>query len=74
MVVVTSLCFYVKQFNINFHKKRTTFTAMFHEEHTFQNELLFSPAPGFDPQSIQPTVTRYTDYAIPDPPSSGGPL
>jgi len=39
-VVVTSLCFYVKQFNINFHKNRTTFTAMFHEEHTSQNELL----------------------------------
>jgi len=26
-----------------------------------------SPTPGFDPQTVQPVGTRYTDYAIPDP-------
>jgi hypothetical protein len=24
-----------------------------------------SPSPGFDPQTVQPIASRYTDYAIP---------
>jgi hypothetical protein len=26
-----------------------------------------SPPPGFDPQTFQPIVSRYIDYAIPAP-------
>ena len=26
-----------------------------------------SPPPGFDPRTVQPVASRYTDYAIPDP-------
>jgi hypothetical protein len=26
-----------------------------------------SPAPGFDPRTVQPVASRYTDYAIPAP-------
>ena len=26
------------------------------------------PPPGFDPRTVQPVASRYTDYALPDPP------
>ena len=26
-----------------------------------------SPLPGFDPRTVQPVASRYTDYAIPAP-------
>jgi hypothetical protein len=29
--------------------------------------LKISPPPGFDPQTVQPAASRYTDYAIPAP-------
>jgi hypothetical protein len=25
-----------------------------------------SPSPGFDPRTVQPVASRYTDYAVPD--------
>ena len=28
-----------------------------------------SPTPGFDPPTVQPVASRYTDWAIPDPSS-----
>jgi hypothetical protein len=30
--------------------------------------LKISPSPGFDPRTVQPVASRYTDYAIPAPP------
>jgi hypothetical protein len=63
MAVVTSLCFYVKQFNINFRKNRTTFTAMFNEEHASQNELLLEKEMSYTSICVHEIMqpTRYTN-------------
>ena len=31
-------------------------------------QVKISPPPGFDPPTVQPVASRYTDYAIPAPP------
>jgi hypothetical protein len=31
----------------------------------FERVLKISPPPGFDPRTVQPVVSRYTDYTIP---------
>ena len=35
----------------------------------FERMRKISPPPGFDPQTVQPVASRYTDWAIPAPSS-----